>query len=508
MAKISKINLRQLFAKGLKPAQEAFYNLFDSYWHKDELIDISSVKSLQTELSNKLDVGAQDTLVEAFNNAIDEITIVAQSSYKGVAEANTIPPTTGVYWYRVADNNATTFVNFKDSNNNSIITTSTDFKDSAGNYYDVTIEVKDNISLLQKKIRPGANSTAEQVTFTPVIKFTKKKDYSIVNQSGNIDFTLDASGTVKDAIKKVLVISDGSGDINFSTDFDVQGDEIDKTKNQVIYFIKENIIEYKTVALIQNVIKSGQTTPVDLDPDAEAYINRINAASGVITTPVMYSINSFFLSAKSNGYFAKLKGIWLAIGSNTPSRLVNGITGAPSATLESGTITNDGIVGVLNSNMNPSDIFTLDSFSYGIHNTTAIYSNSASMGCGVSSTSGILLICTATNPSGQFLFSGPNKDIYANAANADSLGTYVVTRTGASLAKLFKNQSLLFTHTVAQGSGTLPNIPFAIGGYNNAGSFADDGRTSKWAFLALGLTDAESVSIVTDLNNLMTAIGR
>ncbi|AYZ12877.1 hypothetical protein EGY05_13505 [Chryseobacterium arthrosphaerae] len=70
MAKISKINLRQLFAKGLKPAQEAFYNFFDSYWHKDDLIDISAVKSLQSTLDQKLDSGAESTLIQAFENAL------------------------------------------------------------------------------------------------------------------------------------------------------------------------------------------------------------------------------------------------------------------------------------------------------------------------------------------------------------------------------------------------------------------------------------------------------
>lgn len=353
----------------------------------------------------------------------------------------------------------------------------------------------------------GGDSDAIRYTFTQIIKFDEKRKFSTVNQAGNIDFVFDGSGLEKNAVIKAEIISDGVGDINFSSDFEVIG-SIDKTKNQVIYFTRESVVEFKTAAIIMNIAKSGQITPIELDPDAQIYYDRLLAAGATLTTSEINAMNNLYLSAKSKGYYNKLKGLYLVLGNTQSARLVNGIAGRVDATLSSGTVTNDGIVGVLDSGMKPSDIFTLSSFSYGIHNTTPIYSNLASIGCGVSSTSGILLICTATSPSGQFLFSGPNKDVYANAAMADSLGTFVVTRTEAALAKLFKNGSLYFTHTASQGAATLPNINFAIGGYNDNGVFSDDGRTSKWAFIGDGLTDVEAENITTDLSNLMTAIGR
>ncbi|WP_040998287.1 hypothetical protein [Chryseobacterium oranimense] len=104
--------------------------------------------------------------------------------------------------------------------------------------------------------------------------------------------------------------------------------------------------------------------------------------------------------------------------------------------------------------------------------------------------------------------SGPNRDVYGSVANADSLGAYVISRTGSALAKCFKNGTLVLPHTADQGAATLPNINIAIGGYNDSGVFSDDGRTSKWAFLAEGVTDVEAASITSDLQTLMTAIGR
>ncbi|MDM1557046.1 hypothetical protein HX126_21050 [Chryseobacterium indologenes] len=98
MPKISKLNLRQLFAKGMKPAQEAFYNLFDSYWHKDDQIDITAVKDLQLSLDNKLDNAAKDSLLGAFNDALTDIHKIVESDFKGViSPTGPVPTESGMY---------------------------------------------------------------------------------------------------------------------------------------------------------------------------------------------------------------------------------------------------------------------------------------------------------------------------------------------------------------------------------------------------------------------------
>lgn len=358
----------------------------------------------------------------------------------------------------------------------------------------------------ERKIGGGE---ATKGTFTNIVKFDQKKKYSTINQSGDINFVLDTSGTEKNAIDRREIVSDGIGNLNFSTDFEVIGiDKIDKSKNQLIMFSRQSLVEFKPLAIIINIAKSGQETPIDLEPDALLYVNRIIAAGGTLSKAHQSAINNFFLSAKSDGYFSKLKGVWLAMGSNTNSRLVNAITGAPAGTMLSGVISSNGIEGVMDSNMKPSDIFTLSSFSYGFNNSTAIYTTNQSMGCRVSSTSGITCTPTAASPSGQFFFSGPNNDVYGNTPNADSIGTYIISRTGTALAKAFKNKAILFTHSASQGSATLPNINFYISGFNNNGSIVDDTRVLKWAFLGSGLTDTEAVNITTNFDNLMLAISR
>ena len=58
-----------------------------------------------------------------------------QSAYLGIATTTTTPPATGAYWYRV--DAPGTYMG--------ITVTDGDFKDVEGNYYDVTLEVKDGV---------------------------------------------------------------------------------------------------------------------------------------------------------------------------------------------------------------------------------------------------------------------------------------------------------------------------------------------------------------------------
>lgn len=51
MAKVSILQLKNWFKKGLKPTESQFGDWLDSYFHKDEKVPIASVDGLQTELN-------------------------------------------------------------------------------------------------------------------------------------------------------------------------------------------------------------------------------------------------------------------------------------------------------------------------------------------------------------------------------------------------------------------------------------------------------------------------
>lgn len=131
MPKISKINLRQLFAKGAKPTQEAFYNWLDSFWHKDEQIEVDAIKGLQTSLDNKLDASAQETILNAFNDLKSELTETIKTGYQEYLRMNDTMPDGG--WppglYKLIEiGNYSNLTPAKDSTGNIITIVSVDQK--------------------------------------------------------------------------------------------------------------------------------------------------------------------------------------------------------------------------------------------------------------------------------------------------------------------------------------------------------------------------------------------
>lgn len=153
--KISKITLRNLFSKGQKPNQEAFFNFFDSFWHKDEEINQSSVKGLESTLSNKLDKGVETTLLNAFNDAVK----TSVSGVKGEAFPNSSPthydPATypnGLYekWDVTT---AGTYVNFIKADNNPVEVTTADL-----NLNQIQIAVTNGVAKKLTKLLPQAQN--------------------------------------------------------------------------------------------------------------------------------------------------------------------------------------------------------------------------------------------------------------------------------------------------------------------------------------------------------------
>ncbi|OPB87798.1 hypothetical protein [Elizabethkingia occulta] len=145
MSKVPKSVLQDKFESGNKPKQRDFFDWMDSYHHKDESIPMENIGGLANMLANKMDRGAESTLIAEFDAKISEATNIVKKAYLGLAKIDSIAPTIGNYWYKVENDNIATFVNLKDNNNIAISTVATDFR-NGDDWYTVTIEVNDGVS--------------------------------------------------------------------------------------------------------------------------------------------------------------------------------------------------------------------------------------------------------------------------------------------------------------------------------------------------------------------------
>ena len=100
---------------------------------------------------------------------------IAKSGYLGIATTTTTPPATGAYWYRV--DAPGTYMG--------VTVTAEDFKDGSGNYYDVTLEVKDGA--VKKSVREIPKQLVVNYIYLPklydnMIDFNRLIDKSYIDQ--------------------------------------------------------------------------------------------------------------------------------------------------------------------------------------------------------------------------------------------------------------------------------------------------------------------------------------
>ncbi|MBD8081117.1 hypothetical protein [Chryseobacterium caseinilyticum] len=346
----------------------------------------------------------------------------------------------------------------------------------------------------------GKNEISNE-TFTSVINFDKPKKFSKINQTADINFTYNSSGAIPMSMIRIEIVSDGVSNITFSSDFDVIG-QVDKTKNQVVFFANQSTVEFKISAVIMNVAKSGITPPINY---AQNYIDRLTATGSTVNPSLSNAINVFFDSAITNGYLSKLKGLYLILGSTTASRLVNAVYQGIDATVAQGVVSASGIEGIIDTNINLSTISATD-YSYGIFNNSGSVTN-MQMSAGTQSANQAIGFYPSSGNG--IVVLGPNASSYQNYFHSGSfVGSFIITRNSADLSTVYKDGVQIFQHTENQNGYNLPNANFVLGGFNSGGSFSEDGRILKWGFLANYLTAAQIVSISNDLETLMTAIGR
>ena len=68
MAKQTLNTIKNWFKTGLKPTQQQFWDTWDSFWHKDQVIPASSIENLDARFDEKADKEAFDALVQNINN--------------------------------------------------------------------------------------------------------------------------------------------------------------------------------------------------------------------------------------------------------------------------------------------------------------------------------------------------------------------------------------------------------------------------------------------------------
>ena len=73
---MDRTTIKQWFSKGKKPTEQQFHTTFDSFWHKDDVVEVSNISGLSALLANKSNVNHGHTTkdIDGLDAALGEAT--------------------------------------------------------------------------------------------------------------------------------------------------------------------------------------------------------------------------------------------------------------------------------------------------------------------------------------------------------------------------------------------------------------------------------------------------
>ena len=236
------------------------------------------------------------------------------------------------------------------------------------------------------------------------------------------------------------------------------------------------------------------------DPDAQAFFDRVTAATGTLSNTEKTAVNTLVLQMKTDGIWTAMKAIYPMVGASAAACAQNlkssSFTGTFTAgwTFASTGVTPDGTSAYMDTGMSASGQLSTSSAHMSSYNNTAP-NNGMLLGNGD-------LTCLLQY-SGPLLYGGLAGSFISSSASQSASFT-MVNRPNSTTLKIIRNSTILLSSSSNSGvSYTSANID--IGRYG-AGYYQD----SRYAFASIGdgLTDTESSNFYTAVQAFNTTLSR
>ena len=264
--------------------------------------------------------------------------------------------------------------------------------------------------------------------------------------------------------------------------------------------------------IAQGISITNTSKPVGITYDADA--TAFFTAASITDTTQKSAINTLVISLKAANIWTKMKALYPVVGGVASSHAINlkqpgtyNLTFATGWTHSSTGMTPNGAT-YANTGLTPSTSLNLNtshiSF-YSRTNNTANYSDFGAAGVGASNTNYLQILSKWSDSN--FYGLANDVDFTANTVTT-STGLFIVSRTGVSASKNYKDGSIITTKTgssvsLSDRSLVLSARNLASGGLSNYSN-----RQCAFASIGDGLTDAESLSFYNAVQAYQTTLDR
>jgi len=255
---------------------------------------------------------------------------------------------------------------------------------------------------------------------------------------------------------------------------------------------------------------------VAIDPDAQAFFNRVTAAGGTLTSTEQTAVNTLVVQMKTANVWTSMKAIYPMVGASAAACAQNLKSSSFTGTFTSGwTFANTGVTGngvssYLNSNFIPST----NGLSYN-DNHISFYSRTSAqafvaqpydMGSTTNISSDLYSLWTRRNIDIAGYDSGNFASNRITFSNTNGQGFYCGTALTLT-SKYFKNGINQGTATLSPTSISSINL-FICGFNDNNSSFFYSQKECAFASLGLGLTDTQASNFYNAVQAFQTTLSR
>jgi hypothetical protein len=264
-----------------------------------------------------------------------------------------------------------------------------------------------------------------------------------------------------------------------------------------------------------------RSTAASVDADAQAWADAVTLAGGTYSAGDLTAMSAFITAAKANGYWTKLTCFGPLMGGQLTAALVQYKSGvwAPATNVNfvSGDytratgLTGNGTTKYLNTGFIPSVSNTLNDTHLAAYVRSSTAANGGTAIGALNSTGQMLALnfpfSDGVAYSDQYNISNGRISVPALTA---PFGFGVGSRLAAANHAVYRNGASIGTSATATALGTLPNVALFVCALNNNGGGATQFAATPIGMYSggPGLTGTDATNYNTDIQTLMTALGR
>jgi hypothetical protein len=252
---------------------------------------------------------------------------------------------------------------------------------------------------------------------------------------------------------------------------------------------------------------------ITYDADAQAFFT----ATGITDATQKSAVNQLVLDLKSYNIWTKMKAVYPFVGGTSTTHKYNlkdpqDTNGAFRLSFSTGWThsstgaTPNGSSAFANTFLNPNTVLSSSNNHLSIYLRTNVSANTVDFGSySISGLTYYLLIYPRS--SGNLITIANGNTAFPNAANADSTGLFLMSKTDASNATAYRNNIKLINNQPVGTGITTQNM--YLGASNNngtAGTFS--GRQIAFASLGQSFNDTEAGNFFTAIDTFQTTLGR